>query len=198
MTSALDTFLASKGLALHPLSDDHMVEWFDCGRDERMTGWFTSKARQWHAEDMCRVWVLVKCESPGMPVGFFTLSSHQILPSNVEKNARSTDPSNRGWVNALHEPYPAQLLGKFALASDAQGQGLGEVLMLCVYSKYLEAADVTGAKFLVLDAQEPGLVTYYDARFGFAHATQQDGRTKMYRPTSAIRQDCAAVFTSEA
>lgn len=189
MTNRLSAFLDDVGLGLRRLDEDHYTGFFDCGRDTKMDTWFRETALKWQREDMCAVWVLSKVDDPGDPVGFFTLSAHQIIPSNVNKKDIAADETNRCWVNNLRQPLPAQLLGKFALDKSLQGKGCGEVLMMCVYAKHVEAADAVGAKFLVIDVHQNELVDYYHKRFGFVRSSRADEMAQMYRPTAVIRQE---------
>lgn len=189
MNDRLNSFLGHKGLELRRLDEDHFVDYFDCGRDQNMNSWFHKTAMKWQCEDMCTVWVLSKSSAPSDCLGFFTLSSHQIIPGNVHKKLRASNPENKAWVNNLKNPLPAQLLGKFALDAQHQGTGLGEILMTCVYYKFVEVAETAGAKFLVLDVQEPNLVDYYKQKFGFERSTLAREIAQMYRPTSVIRQE---------
>lgn len=189
MTDRLPTFLADARLQLRRMDEEHLVDYFECGRDAAMDKWFCQTAMKWQREDMCAVWVLSPADNATDPLGFFTLSAHQIIPSNVDKSDKAAEASNKSWVNNLQQPFPAQLLGKFALDQSQQGKGLGQILMTCVYAKYVEAADAAGAKFLVVDVQEDDLVTYYRERFGFVQSRLVGEMAQMYRPTLVIRQD---------
>lgn len=196
MTERLSAFLAAKELQLRRLDGDHYVNFFDCGRDEDMNEWFVERAMKWQGEDMCAVWVLSPADDATTVLGFFTLSAHQILPSNVHRNHKAASNSNKSWVNNLQQPLPAQLLGKFALDRSHQGKNLGQILMACVYAKHVEAAEVAGAKFLVLDVQDDGLVSYYKRNFGFERSGRAGEMAQMYRPTSVVRADLAEVLES--
>lgn len=195
MTEQLAAFLANARLQLRKMDEDHYVDFFECGRDENMDKWFSQTALKWQREEMCAVWVLSPADQPSDALGFFTLSAHQIVPSNVAKGDKAADPINKGWVNGLLQPFPAQLLGKFALRADEQGKGLGRVLMTCVYAKHVEAADAAGAKFLVVDVRDDDLVAYYRDRFRFVRSGLVGDMAQMYRPTSVIRQELAAILT---
>lgn len=195
MTDRLTAFLNEAGLQLQRMNDEHFVSFFDCGRDAAMDKWFRETALKWQREDMCAVWVLSPANSGTDPLGFFTLSAHQIIPSNVDKRHKAADAANRSWVNNLQQPFPAQLLGKFALDASQQGKGLGQMLMLCAYAKHVEAADAAGAKFLVVDVQDDNLVAYYRDSFQFVRSGLAGEMAQMYRPTAVIRQELAAVLT---
>lgn len=159
-----------------------------------MSSWFSSTAQKWQDEDMCAVWVLSPASNESDALGFFTLSAHQIIPGNVARADKAADPNNRAWVNNLQHPYPAQLLGKFALDRSRHGTGLGDILMLSVYAKHVEAADASGAKFLVLDAREESLVRHYRDRYGFVRSGFAGEVAQMYRPTAVIREELQRAF----
>lgn len=189
MNERLSAFLADAGLQLRRMDDEHVVMSFDCGRDDAMDKWFCETALKWQREDMCAVWVLSPATNATDPLGFFTLSAHQIIPGNVNKSHKSADASNKSWVNNLGCPFPAQLLGKFALDKSQQGRMLGQMLMVCVYAKHIEAADAAGAKFLVSDVQEDDLVAYYRDQFKFVRSGLVGEMAQMYRPTWVIREE---------
>lgn len=191
MTHTYDAYLASWDLQLTRLDENHYLDYFECGHDEAMDRWLSETARKWQDEDLCTVWILSKNSAPETPLGFFTLSSHQIVSVNVGRKDKASGAGNREWVNALERPFPAQLLGKFALDADHQGKGLGSMLMLGVYAKHEEVAAVAGAKFLLIDVQEPALVSYYTCKFGFIQASGGSSMSQLYRSTQAIRNDLA-------
>ncbi len=66
--------------------------------------------------------------------------------------------------------------------------------MVCVYAQHLAAAHASAAKFLVVDVQQPALVQYYCKRFGFVQVESSGERVRMYRPTTAIRQDMERIL----
>lgn len=196
MSVQLDEFLGDQGLQLRKLDEDHLTDWFDCGRDHKMTSWLQRTAHKWQQEDMCTVWALTEDGQPGAVLGFFTLSAHSIVPSNVSKSDRVALPDNGGWMGSIKQPFPATLLGKFAVSEDKQGTGLAKVLMLCAYATHVETADLTGAKFLVLEAQDDRLVDYYRSTYGFVRSSRSGEVAQMYRPTRGIRDDLQAVLTA--
>lgn len=187
-------FLARKGLQLSLLTDEHLIDFFTCGRDERLDRWLSSTAKPWQNEDMCTVWILTRSARTEV-LGYLTLSSQSIIPTSVERRVRATDPKNRAWVNNLQSAMPATLLGKFAVHEREQGTGLGAVLMACTYSKHVQAASLSGSKFLILDVHNEQLLEYYSAWYGFLEATDQGALTRLLRPTSAIRRDVTALLS---
>lgn len=194
MKNSLESYLDAAELQLNRLNEDHYIDFFSCGRDPSMDRWFTETASKWQAEDLCAVWVLSPAKNNSDPLGFFTLSAHQLTPANLNKNARTADSANKSWLNGLEQPFPAQLLGKFALGAEQQGSGLSSVLMTCVYAKHMEASNAVGAKFLVLDIQNQMLLNYYQSRFGFQRSNRPGSLIQLYRPTSIIREELQEIL----
>lgn len=191
---ALGNHLAQQSLSLRLLDEDHLVDWFDCGRDERMNDWLVERARRWQVENLSKVWILSTCDSPNEIVGFFTLSAHQVTPHSIPKAHRAQDSANKSWVNNLQTAFPATLLGKFALHTDHQKHGLGETLMLCAYVQHLVATSHSASKFLVLDVKNPDLSRYYKDKFGFLSVSSGDEMVRMIKATSAIEKEISEIL----
>ena len=188
MTS-LETLYEASGLACTPLCEDHFLLDFQCGHGNALAEWLQSKARAYQEENLCQVWVMHPKNEPERVTGYFTLSSHSVTSDVIMRKDRTVNKGNGNEVAAVGR-MPAQLLGKFALDVAKQGSGHGQLLMLGVYSKYLEVAHNSGSKFLIVEAREPQLVSYYQDKYGFMVAAgQRDGVTSLYRATAGIQKD---------
>lgn len=169
------------------LADNHVVDCLDTGYGNVYGRWLALNGRRFHASGLCRVYVLT--ENTGREArGFFTLSSHMILGEGLSR-------SQRGGVSASHG-IPAQLLGKFALATDLQGGSVSRILMLEVFKAYARIASLTATRFLVLDVVNNKIADFYQS-FGFTPITKttatsnavsgtEEDRMTMVLPTSAI------------
>ncbi|MFC5280705.1 hypothetical protein ACFPGO_02295 [Arcanobacterium canis] len=164
---------------LSEISSEHFIDDFDCGYDENRLGlWLRKSAYEENQKHLSRVWILASGEQPGVPLGYFSLSEHQLLSNEVLKRQRDGISHNRS--------HPARLLGKFALDQRDQGKGLGVILMAGVFRAYLEANKYSASRFLVLHTQHERLTEYY-RQFGFVvvesnHASMET----MILPTSDI------------
>lgn len=185
-----DALLARNGYLCQPLHRDHVTMFFDTSRPCGLAEWLNDKALIYQAEDLCQVWVLVSDENTNDVLGYFTLSAHSLETAAVSKDHRALSRQNRGIVGA-HDNLPAHLLGKFALDGSLQGQGLGVLLMACVYDRYLQSAHSGGSKLLVLHTREPGLLAYYTKQYGFVAASGQPtgGLTAMYKTREGVQRD---------
>lgn len=189
----LEAILANQGLQLRPLDGDHFVDYFSCGRDPKMDEWLANHAMKWQSESFCKVHVLSSLETPGDVMGFFTLSSSQLV--SVPKDLRAEIVENKEWVSNLDAPFPASLLGKFALREDLQKKGFAKLLMVCVYVHHISAARSVGSKFLILDARVGKLVEYYEREFGFIQALHSEQQTRMVKSTKAVGRELKAIFS---
>lgn len=85
-------------------------------------------------------------------------------------------------------------LAQIALDRSRQGTGLGALMMLSVYAKHVEAADVSDAKFLVRDVRDDQFIAYHQRRYGFVRSSLPGEIAQMYRPASVIRRELREVF----
>ncbi len=171
--------------AVVPLSDDHILDYFDCLHDDNRLGeWLQKHAKEYHSKDMCKIWMLIENDSD-FPVGYFTLSSHQIGSDGFTKKQRSGFASSH--------PHPAQLLGKFALDKGVQGKGLSAFLMYEVFRKYIAVCELTGSRFLVTQVRTPKLASFY-ANYGFQEIRKRDqGLTDMVIDTESVREKLRSI-----
>lgn len=176
------------------LNEDHYLQNFDCGRDSNLTDWLQTKAHAYVEEGLCSVWVLSPAHDPEDVAGFFTLAAHEVRRDMAARRDRTNERRNGNIVGSL-AAHPAHLLGKFAVDEQHQGSGLANLLMLRVYEKFLEASHYSAAKYLVLDAQEEGLVDYYQQRHGFSRSVQEPATAttsvRMYKLSASIREAVA-------
>ncbi|ANP28270.1 hypothetical protein DAD186_17200 [Dermabacter vaginalis] len=185
----------SEPVVFEPLSADHFLQAFDCGRQSSLTDWLVDKALAYQEENLARVWVMCKETDPGVPIGYFTLASHAVVTKEIQKKHRRENQAHGNVTGALGS-HPAQLLGKFALDESVQGEGYGSLLMLEVYRRFMASQVHVGAKYLVLHIREPKLLRYYSSRFGFVASPPKDEggdlRT-MYKRASDIEAEIAQI-----
>ena len=173
------------------LTADHTTDYFDCGHESGLNSWLRTKARAYEEENLCAVWVLSPEENLDSVAGFFTLSAHEVSRQTATKRDRNNNKNNGTIVGSL-PAHPAQLLGKFAVDMKYQGCGLGKLLMLHVYEKYMSACRYSASKYLVVDAQHKKIADYYGNTFGFVESiyeTTANNSTRLYRLTADIADD---------
>ena len=101
------------------LDRSHERASFDCGKPP-LNQWLRELAGQYERRDLARSYVAVRAGSPSV-LGYYTISSHQVsydaLPAEQAKGLPTID-------------IPVVLLGRLAVDRGAQGQGLGEYLLM--------------------------------------------------------------------
>lgn len=133
------------------LSTHHDRANFDCGNDKINT-YLHKFAKQHTKKGIAKVHILADNKTI---IGFYTLSNAELTLSI------------QGYPNKI----PAMLIGKMGVDKHYQGQGLSKVLLSHALNKIKWLSDETGIAFVIIDAKDEGLATYYQT-FGFTPTTQ--------------------------
>lgn len=138
--------------APEPLDTRHDVSQFDSGIDSLNT-WLQRKARLNEAKGGARTYVV--CDADRV-IAFYSLAA-----SSVERRRVSSRVGR-----SMPEPIPVILLGQLAVDVNYQGRGLGSDLLIDAGKRALAAADVIGARAIVVQAFNEEARTFYE-QFGF-------------------------------
>ena len=138
--------------APEPLGRRHDISQFNSGVSSIDT-WLRSKAHLNEAKGGARTYVI--CDGERV-VGFYSLAA-----SAVEKRRLSSRVSRN-----LPEPIPVILLGQLAVDTRHQGMGLGVGLLADAVRRSLVAANLIGARAVVVQAVNERAKNFYE-RFGF-------------------------------
>ena len=138
--------------APEPISGRHDVSRFTSGA-ESLDIWLRRKARLNEAKGGSRTYVV--CEGDRV-IGFYSLAA-----SSVERRRVSSRVGR-----SMPEPVPVILLGQLAVDTAYRGKGLGADLLADAAKRTLAAADVIGARALVVQAIDDEAKGFYE-RFGF-------------------------------
>lgn len=156
----------------------HDVSTFHCGVPA-LDVWLRDVARGAISRGYSRVYVWHR---DGTVAAFFTLSSYLIRRSELDP--RQARGEWRG--------IPALLLGKLALDEHLQGEGLARVLIADAVRESVRAAEIAGARYLVVDAIDDEVARLYQ-RFGFMPAGDRSSQER--RLLARIADLAAAVQT---
>ena len=115
--------------------------------------WLQRKARLNEAKGGARTYVV--CDGARV-IAFYSLAA-----SSVERRRVSSRVGRN-----MPEPIPVILLGQLAVDTDYQGRGLGSDLLIDAGKRALTAADVIGARAIVVQAFDQDAKKFY-APFGF-------------------------------
>lgn len=159
---------------VQPLDRSHDRTVFDCGNSQ-LNDWFHLRAFQWQRKGLARCFVAIP-SGVKQPAGFYTLSSHHVsyntLPDDQSKGLPRID-------------VPVALLGRLAVDTSAQGQGLGRFLLVDALRRTLQLADTMGIRAVEVDAIDDSAREFYLA-YDFIPLT--DNPRHLFLPMTVIRK----------
>lgn len=139
-----------------PLTREHNVQSFTCGEPE-LDDWLRRHALTTQASEASRVFVVTGDD--GITVrGFYAIAASQVLPGEVTARSMKGQPPSR--------PQPALLLARFGVDQRHQGRGLRRSLLQDAMVRCAAAADMVGARVLLVHAKDEPAKQFY-LRFGF-------------------------------
>lgn len=124
--------------APEPLDAGHDVSCFDCGVAS-LNAWLQRRAAANQASGASRTYVA--CEGSTV-VAYYALASSAVAPAAAPGRARRNMP----------DPVPVVVLGRLAVATTHQGQGLGRALFQDAALRVINAAETIGIRALIVHA----------------------------------------------
>ena len=142
-------------IQIQPLQSHHDTEAFSCG-NTALDSWFRRTAKQHARKGVSRSYVAVDLEKPHHVLGFYSLTvgeaQTETLPAAVAKT--------------LPRKIPIVLLGRLAVAVNAQGQGIGAHLLVDALRRTVRVASEVGISAILVDAKDQKAAAFYQ-HFGF-------------------------------
>jgi GNAT superfamily N-acetyltransferase len=129
---------------------------FDCGIPE-LNHYLARRATQDRRRNLTQVYVLVDTDAPSQLLGYYTLSAAQIDTEQISDQERRRLP---------RYPIPCFRMGRFAVQQNAQGRGLGKLLLGCAVDRCLQVRQEVAACALLADAKDADAKSFYE-HFGF-------------------------------
>lgn len=138
------------------LTADHVLTSFDCGKPP-LNDWLLRFALLNQRSDAARTYVIHR---RGQVAGY-----HSLAAGSVRKD-ESPARIAKGLAN---HPIGIILLARLAVDKNAQGAGLGKALLADALARANQAAEVIGARALLVHALDDEAAAFY-AKFGFEHS----------------------------
>ncbi len=142
-------------MEIHPLQSHHDTESFSCG-DQSLDDWFRRTAKQHLRKGISRSFVAVDADMPNQVLGFYSLTAGEAetgtLPAALAKK--------------LPRKIPIVLLGRLAVSTHAQGNGIGGILLIDALQRAVRVAAEVGISAILVDAKNQKAVSFY-RHFGF-------------------------------
>lgn len=140
----------------------HDAKRFTCGQVS-MDSWLRRFAKRSQRDGLTRVYVLVEDGDGKLPiVGYFAISMCSVEVSSLSEEDQARLP---------RYPVPAVLITRLAVATGAQGRGLGSALLFKAAEKALLANELVAARLLIVDALDVQAASFY-AALGFVPSPQ--------------------------
>jgi GNAT superfamily N-acetyltransferase len=135
------------------LRPDHLIEGFDCGREE-LNRYLLRFAWTNQQAGAAQTYVGLVGDTV---VGYYTLAVGQVT--------REEAPERLTKGLARH-PVPIMLLARLTVALRSQGQGVGKSLLRDAMQRTLRAADIAGIRAFAVHAKDEEARRFYE-KFGF-------------------------------
>lgn len=144
---------AGESLLPRPLQRDHDTSLFDCGRPS-LNEWLKRFAYINQQSDSARTYVLLQSNRI---TGYYSLSAGAV---------RKEESPPRIAKGLASHPIGVILLARLAVDKNEHGRGLGKKLLLDALRRALGAADVIGARAVLVHAMDEQAAAFY-GKFGF-------------------------------
>ena len=160
---------------IEALSKSHDRDGFDCG-SEPLNTFLKNTARQHGERGISRTFVLVEedATAPKPILGFFALNLCQLKAENLTPAEAKRLPRD---VSAVR-------LGRLAVATAMQRQGIGKTLLVAAMGKFLEIFETAGGIGLFVDAKDAEAKRYYE-QFGFVPLPSNE--LELFLPVKTIQ-----------
>ncbi len=160
-------------LVIAPLNPGHDRTGFQCGV-AALDRYLKKQAKQDSKRRISRTFVATKPDNQNLVIGYYTLSSLSIELSQLPEKLVRKLPKH---------PLPAALIGRLAVSRDAQGQGVGKMLLADAIKRTLAVSEQIAIYALVVDAIDDNAIGFYE-QFGFTRLSDQSPR--LFLPLKTI------------
>ena len=133
-----------------PLSPDHVLEGFDCGRAS-LNLWLQRYARQADAAGSARTYVVVDQEQRRV------LGYHALTAAGVERSAATA----RAIKGMPQHPIPVVLLARLAVDVSVARRGVGAWLLRDAMTRTLAASETIGVRAMLVHAIDDDARRFY-------------------------------------
>lgn len=155
---------------IRPLDGDVDTAGFACG-EKALDDYLQRYATQDIKRGIARVFVATPMDQATVVAGFYTLSAASVAAETLPEALRKRLP---------RYPVPAALLGRLAVSRQAQGRGLGSILLADACKRVAAASETLAVATILVDAKSPEVAAFYQ-HFGFIELPGQPGRWMLPR-----------------
>ena len=160
-------------LVISALDNTHDRPNFQYGNDQ-LDNYLKKQAKQDIKRRISRVFIATLPEEPATVVGYYTLSSLSIELDQLPEETKRKLPKH---------PIPGALIGRLAVSKDAQGQGIGRLLLADAIKRTLAVSQEIAIYTIVVDAIDKQAASFY-RQYGFSTLVSHENR--LYLPLKSF------------
>ncbi|MFC7409469.1 GNAT family N-acetyltransferase [Hydrogenophaga atypica] len=156
-----------------PLRPDHDLSGFECG-EASLDEWLKRRALSNQLSGASRTFVVL--DAKGLVRGYYALAAGAVAHEQATSGIRRNMP----------DPIPVLVLGRLAIATQAQGHRLGASLLQDAVLRAVTVSENTGVRALLVHALNNNAKTFYE-HYGF-QPSPIDTMTlmlRLHRPVAA-------------
>lgn len=139
----------SQIFTVEPLSRSHDLSSFDCATHPSLNDWLKRFAWTNQQNETSRTYVVRRALRV---IGYYSLATGSVLreavPARIAKGL-------------AHHPVPVLLLSRLAVDRSEQGKGLGKALLKDALIRMAQAADIVGARAVLVHAIDAQAAAFY-------------------------------------
>src|SRR5579864_1750543 len=136
--------------SVEAISESHDVSRFDCGAHESLNDWLKRFAFTNQKNESARTYVVHR---NGSVVGYYSISAGSV---SLEES------SPRAAKGLARHSIPVILLARLAVDKDEKGTGLGKALLKDALARIAQAADIVGARAVLVHAIDEQARKFYE------------------------------------
>ncbi|MEQ8583080.1 MAG: GNAT family N-acetyltransferase [Marinoscillum sp.] len=154
--------------------------------DADLNDFFINDCIAYNNELLGRTYCFTLDTDPSQIVCAFTVSNDSIKARLLPKPSKNRLNRNVNNQKRGLKSYPAVLIGRLGVAQSFEGRGIGKELMDFIKAWFIDGANKTGCRFVVVDAyNQPKVLSYYKKN-GYQSLFHSEEEEKEY---SAIQSD---------
>lgn len=142
-------------LRIQPLTGRHDRNAFESA-SAPLDAWLRQTAQQHQRRGISKTFVAVSDDAPARILGYYALTACEILTEELPEDL----------VRKLPRKIPGIRLGRLAVDRSAQGQGLGEHLLMDAIERSRRVLEHIGVHALFVDAKDERAAAFY-RKYGF-------------------------------
>lgn len=163
-----------------PIEEADTHSGFSCGK-RPLDDYFARHAFPNHVGDVGRAYVLHKvADTPAnhpAVLGFYTLNMAAVESAPVAAILQRKLPKYS---------MPVALIGRLAVARQAQGQRIGEKLLMDALRRVVDAANIVACLGVIVDAKDSDALAFY-GKYDFVEVTHEEWPRRMFLPIDTAR-----------